>query len=256
MIKQIIHLVIIIFLISSCSSQIKKVGALAGEGWQAFEFFRTSDSPGTIFRVNPKGEVYRVAVAEVTIHQDPIGLFKLESQTKFSFNEVLDLLNIEGVDFPVNLKGDLELSSSAIFGGSNGIRDLIDDTSDYAIEKSLSTVGYREDNKYFVIRETISSKDAKITLSNEGLLKADFIAELKNVFSNNSNIELNATDKLVIDASLSSAHRLWYKAEKLRFSKTSSAGSDGSTFRVTVDTNSVDEIPSNLSLNASETFVP
>jgi hypothetical protein len=235
-------------LIGGCSTHPTIPQGPVSDGFQFFSSARSFDPPGRVYRVDPTGQIYGVTKLEI----DPIigdeVLPKIKTKETLSLKALLKTLNL-----PIEklaLSSDLDLNSTVEVNiqGSDAIREYLDDdVLDYILPKALSQINIRTDNKYYVIRETISSKNIEYTFNKGKEFSSNTEATLKEIAQGNIDLSWESTNVVTMKRSLDKPLRIWYKPELLKIVQPFGVA-PGKTLRVTrmkLSNNEVLKLPPN-----------
>ena len=90
--------------------------------------------------------------------------------------------------------------------------------------ETLKGIQVRPENKYFLIKETISTDDIKYTMSKSWITKLNLGAQFKNIVKDKISLDWSSAETFSMDKRLEQPLRCWYKAEKLNIDEKFGAG--------------------------------
>jgi hypothetical protein len=187
-----------------------------------FPSARTFDPPGTIFRINREGTRFDVADISKEVNSTT-GNEDIPDQTgrRLVAGNVLGNL----------LKGQVSAELSAT--GSYEVRMKLsgverEKTTDADLDKSLALalkqVSLRTDNRYYVIRETISAREVAYNLSSADLASAATKLGTTPVGNGKVNVRQQDSNTATLVGSYDKPYRLFYKAEEVKFTSSGLTG--------------------------------
>jgi hypothetical protein len=186
------------------------------EGFEAFDSPRDFDPPGRVFRVGPDG-VQGVGTLDIVPKTGNEYTKKYGSTVNWSLDVILKSTGVAAEKLPAAAQADLSRTHAVSLGSTKAVREYIDD-SDQPTKKAedlVARVGYRKNNKYYVIRETVATSSLDFSSDRKWLadlnLEAVFSQSLS--LSNQFKYENDKTFSLV--ATFDKPMRVWYKVERL-----------------------------------------
>jgi hypothetical protein len=195
------------------------------DGFRPFASFRASDGPGTVFRITNAGETFKVVVLPVEVHAATEVTNNIRAVRKLSAEQLLkavadDKCKPAGAGFNPQASGEVQVASVS------GTREY---TFDAEIDTHLETlrqrfrdkvIGYRPDDTYWVIRETIKTAEVDYSSSTAWLVAANAEADLRNCVTALSaegkvNVKWDSSSQVSLSRKFEQPLRGWYAAERL-----------------------------------------
>ena len=185
--------------------------------FEAFDSPRDFDPPGRVFRIDQQGVIYGVGQLSVTPKTGNEVTKKYSSKANWSLETVLKTAGVAAEKVPAVAKLDLERQREVSLESTKSVREYIDDEDqpDKKAEELLGRVGYKKDNKYFVIRETVATTALDFKAERKWLADLNLEAEFQKVVSANSNFKFDNDKTFSLVATFDKPMRVWYKIERL-----------------------------------------
>jgi hypothetical protein len=162
----------------------RPVVSVVPPGWQFFPKLTSGDPPGTIFRITPqKQRIYVGVTKNVPIHQSEEIQGRITQKIEAKTDMLARILSL-------NIQSNLASSQNEdlVFEMSESVRETThDEDIDPLINKKFKNLTIRDEDRYFVIRETSATK--QITFQ----LKRDQVDRLGGENIIKANIEGKAT---------------------------------------------------------------
>jgi sporulation protein YlmC with PRC-barrel domain len=143
---------------------VKPMASIVPTGWQFFPKLTNGDPPGTIFRITSQNQKFYVGEAENV----PIRSFK-EIQGKIT-QKIYGNTSILAKILALNLAFDAQANrdEELVFEMGESIREITrDEDIDRLVETKLAKIKQRKGDRYFVIRETSSTKEITFELKKD-----------------------------------------------------------------------------------------
>lgn len=187
---------------------------LSVEGFKSFPSARAFDLPGTIYRIDPSGDIYQVdAIADV---EPKIGDEVVPELTSTSTFTIAALLKTVGATLPTNASASLSRTSNVTTKCVAGFRRYL---TDYQVDSKLPAVlarnTIRGNNKYYLIRETVASKSLTFSAKKSWVADAGIEPEFRAAMEANARLNWGMTDEFSMDKTFNEPMQIWYKAERL-----------------------------------------
>lgn len=213
----ILGLVIILVGCQTVSSGPQGTTAFEKEGWKPFSSPRTGDAPGRIYRVEPSGRVFEVTQVTGSPRVDEHELYEVSSTAEFTLGEVLKTMGLAEEALPVNVKSNLDRKNGVFTKSSSARREFLEDRdiTDQAVANALAGITIRDNNRYYLIRETLSSKNLNFKINKGWLVDLGVDADIKKAIENKTNVTWKDGSEVSLDKTFDSYYRVWYKPEKL-----------------------------------------
>lgn len=197
----------------------------AAEGFVPFLSARDFDPPGRIYRVDQGGTVYGVATLRLEPLKGSEALAKVERKSNFSLGEVLELTGAKALEGPASLKAEVSKVREFTLQSTQGNREYLDDGQvDKALPEALRTIVVRPGNRYYLIRETISTSNLSYSSDKSWAANLGLQAPIEAVLSSNTSLKWDDSTKFSIDAKFPAPMRVWYKPEVLKIERPMGAG--------------------------------
>jgi len=217
--KRFVLLIAVAVVFTACPKHASgPVSSANQEGFKAFPTARDFDPPGTIFRVDPDGQVIWVDELKVDIVTGNEVLYKLKSHNKFSLEEVLQTIGAVATALPVAASADLTVKHDfeTTTKSTMGKREKVSDAAlDKALGQASVAIKFKDNSQYYLIRETISTDSLSFTSSKSWLTSLGIDAEFQNVVKSKAKLEWGSGKEFSLDAKFKKQMRVWYKAERL-----------------------------------------
>src|SRR5690606_18659723 len=99
----------------------------------------------------------------------------------------------------------------------NGRREYLEDRdlTDKSLVDALTGIKIRQDNTYFLIRETLASNKLKFNISRDWLAQLGVEADIKKVVESKSDATWKDGNEVSLDATFDKPYRIWFKAERI-----------------------------------------
>jgi hypothetical protein len=209
-----------VLVLSACASPIegpKRNTAFDREGWRPFISARTGDPPGRIYRLAPNGQIFLVTTVPLEPKSDNQQLYEASGNSQFQLGEVLRMIGIAGADLPLSAQAKLERKTDFETDSLAAKREYLEDKdiTDKAIGDALLGIRIREDNSYYVIRETLSANNLKFSVSKSWLVDLGVDADIKKAVQSKTSLGWSEGEQISIDAKFDAPYRIWYKPERL-----------------------------------------
>lgn len=186
------------------------------EDFKVFASPRSFDPPGRIYRVQPDGQVFGVVTLQITPQSGVEAIPKIETRTNFSLKELLETVGVAADELPASVSAEIKQKREVTFEGLDAKREFLDDADlDNILPKVFADIKIRPDNKYYVIRETISSDDVSYKMEKSWILNAGFDAKFKDIVKNKTNLDWGSGENFSMNKKFNQPLRIWYKAELL-----------------------------------------
>lgn len=186
------------------------------ENFQVFASPRSFDPPGRIYRVQPDGQVFGVITLSITPQSGEESIPKIETKANSSLEELLETVGVVAEEVPASISAEIKRKREVTFEGLDAKREFLDDADlDNVLPKALAGIKIRSDNKYYVIRETISSKEINYKMDKSWILNAGFDARFKDIVKNKTNLDWDSGENFSMNKKFNQPLRIWYKAELL-----------------------------------------
>jgi hypothetical protein len=209
----IIAITVIIMVISKIQLIDKKPSTLLEPGWQFYSKPTTLEPPGTVFRIDKSGSRFVVDVINVltTTGKEAFGNSKQTIRTS-----AMALSRFIGNNFDASARQNGFREEMLEFELIDVEREI---TTDVVVEKTLkefpSKVEYREDNRYFIIRESRSANEIHYTLSEELLNEIGGSASLLKYVDSQANFSYQKQGEYILSQKLPSRMRVMFLAEEI-----------------------------------------
>jgi hypothetical protein len=218
--------VTILFLSCACTQEGPQT-SVTSEGFKPFLSARGDDfdPPGRIFRMDPDGKIFGVTQLKIQYQTFPEVLYKLKYSSEVSFEEVLQTIGAINEKLPVKATAELKYKRFFETESVNGQREISnDDVIDKALSQDFPKIIIRENNKYFIIRETIKTDNLIFRSDRSWLASMGIEGELKKICENNAKLNFLNEKEFSIEKKFDKPMRIWYKAESLNVHKVLGAG--------------------------------
>ncbi len=224
---KLIAIILSVFLISGCLTICKMFGKcqstyLANSpvpGFKAFPSAQDFDPPGRIFRVTPKGVIYGVTVLNITPHEGKVVTLELKDKSSLSLKEILKTMGVVADTLPASASVELSKKREVALESVEGKAEWLDDDQLKELPQALKGITIRPDNKYFIIKATISTKSLKYTMDKSWIVKLGVEAQLKATLENKTNFDWSSEKTFSMDKNFGQLLRIWYKDEELKIKK-------------------------------------
>jgi hypothetical protein len=192
------------------------------EGFIPFPSARGFDAPGQIYRVDPNGNVYSVIALEILPLRGKEILPFLSSSMDLSIRQALEAIGLS--QDPIYALGEGTLAHHQRFQiqSVNGTREYLNDSMIDDILPRIfrkQNVRVRRTDRYYVIRETISTDNISYETDKSTLVTLGIWEPLIAILKGQSYFKLEMTDKLALNRSFSEPLRVWYKPERIEFNE-------------------------------------
>jgi hypothetical protein len=186
------------------------------EDFKVFASPRSFDPPGRVYRVQPDGQVFGVVTLQIKPQSGVEAIPRIETRANFSLTELLETVGVAAEELPASVSAEIKRKREVTFEGLDAKREFLDDADlDKVLPKALADVRIRPDNKYYIIRETISSEDVNYKMEKSWILNAGFEAQFKSILKNKAKLDWDSGEIFSINKKFSQPLRIWYKAESL-----------------------------------------
>ena len=198
------------------------------EGWKPFSTARTGDGPGRIYRVDSQGAVFQVTSLKVTPRSDQQQTYAVSDTAELSLGEVLEAIDIPSVDLPISVKAKLEEKSLIKTESISATREYLEDRdiTEQVLSEGFVGIKIREDNKYYLVRETLSSNSLKFQITKSWLTDLGVDIDFESIVKSKTYALSKTGNDVSVDAKFENPHRIWYKAERLILTPSLGAGPD------------------------------
>jgi len=186
------------------------------EGFKPFPSVRTFDKSGRIFRIDPEGNYWKVALLEVNPQVGDEILPKVMAKTEISLEQVLETIGVAAAEVPANLHANITKSREFVTESVNGQREFLDDSQvDPLLSEAFKDIIVRKNNRYYLIRETILSEQLNYRSSKSWLVDAGVEAEFKEVVKGKADLNWGDQEEFSLNKNFDQPLRIWYKAERI-----------------------------------------
>ena len=187
------------------------------EGWRPFSSVRTGDAPGRIYRVAPSGEVFEVTQVTLSPRKDNHHLYEVSKMSEFTLGEILETIGVAAEVIPIKVRSNLERKSQIYTQSLEAEREFLEDRdiTDEAVASALAGIKIRDDNRYYLIRETLSSRNLNFKIDKSWLADLEVAADIEKVVKSNTNVKWTDGDQISLNKEFDEAYRIWYKPERL-----------------------------------------
>lgn len=218
-------------LISGCGATIdgpRGTDTFNHEGWKPFSTARTGDGPGRIFRVDMQGAVFQVTSLSIKPRSDEQQTYAVTDTAELSLGEVLEAIDIPSVDLPISIKAKREEKTVIKTDSLSGTREYLEDrdVTEQVLSEAFANIKIREDNKYYLIRETLSSNNLKFQVTKSWLTDLGVDVDFESIVKSKTYAVSKSGNDISVDAKFEKPHRVWYKAERLIVTPSLGAGPD------------------------------
>jgi hypothetical protein len=205
-----------------------------GEGWQTFSSARTGDGPGRIYRIDRDGQVFQVTQVNVTAKTDDQRLYKVERKTELTLKEVLKTIGVAEAKLPGSVTAQLERKANFQTESVNGRREFLEDRDlpENTLRDALTGIRIRDENTYFLIRETLASNKLTFTVSRNWITQLGVEAEIKKLVESTSGVEWKDGTEVSLDTTFDKPYRIWFKAEQLNIERNTLGAGPGQPLKV------------------------
>jgi hypothetical protein len=182
-------------------------------GWQFFPNPTTGEKPGTIFRITPSNQRFRVAETDVPIHDSTVATGKKTQKIDVSTGM---LVKIAGINLDVGLKGGQK--QELVFEMDDCKNQITSDEEIIEpIRRKLASIPLIESDRYFVIRETNAAKHLVLKLRNDLVESLGGKANIQSKIEANSTV-LSKNEQLYydLDRTFPDYMRVMFNAEELK----------------------------------------
>ncbi len=182
-------------------------------GWQFYSNPTALEQPGTVFRIDRSGHRYIVKVLAVATMTGREAVGKSDKTIETDVNALARIWNIVG-----KLKGSASgnFRAKVKFSMIGTEREV---TTDFAIEEVLRSftkkVAYKKDNRYFVIRESMSATEIDYELSNNFLAQLGGEGTFKAMFSGQGSVSFRKGNEYILEQKFPSRMRVLFLAEEI-----------------------------------------
>jgi len=189
---------------------------LETEGFKAFPSPRTFDPPGRIYRVDPTGSVFGVTSLKLKSQQGKEEIADYKDTTDISLKQVLETIGVPATKFPVVAALDFERKRRFETKSVSGVREFVDDEQvDQQLPLALGSITIRDDNQYYIIRETVMTDNIDYVSEKSWLVSLGLDAEFQNVVKAHSDLNWGTGKTFSLKKKFDGLRRVWYKAERL-----------------------------------------
>lgn len=191
----------------------------------AFASARSFDAPGTIYRMDETGDIWQVTSLGLEPLSGEEVLPRVVDTAEFSLKEVLETIGVPASQVPANATADFEQKHRFFTESVDGIREyLTDEQIDKKIKVAFQNISIRESNRYFLIRETVKTKNINFTSSTSWVSNLGIEAKLKELVKGKAALKWVGGKEFSLQKKFDAPLRYWYKAEVLRVTKAAGMG--------------------------------
>lgn len=196
------------------------------EGFKVFASPRSFDPPGRIYRVQQDGQVFGVVTLLIKPKSGVEAIPKIETKANFSLKELLETVGVTADELPASVSAEITRKREVTFEGFDAKREYLDDADlDKVLPQAFADITIRPDNKYYLIRETISSDNINYKMEKSWILNTGFEVNFKDILKNKVNLNWNSGENFSMNKKFNQPLRIWYKAESLSIDKPLGIGS-------------------------------
>lgn len=186
--------------------------------FQAFPTPRTFDAPGTIFRIDATGKSFGVEDLSDRIKirkgEESIGQYKSTMRTKLG--NFLKFLNTNQISLGIGLEQNSNAIINIEFLADSLTREkTFDNNIKNALNDAIYKIEWKDNNKYYIIRETISAQKIFYKFSSSFNDTIGVKISLNELINTNSNFKKDLASKYDLIQSFSQPHRIFYKVEEI-----------------------------------------
>lgn len=186
------------------------------KNFEAFPSARDFDPPGQLFRKDSDGVTWQVGTLEVPIKKGYEETYNITVKTSWNLKGLFETIGVPAEKIPTEVKSELSRVFNVELGSVSGLREYIDDASiQNALAEFFKTTPYKTDNEYYLIRETISTKELNFKSQKDWLANFDAKSEIENVIAVNSETDFISGKSIFLNKKFDKYMRVWFKAEKL-----------------------------------------
>jgi hypothetical protein len=231
MLKATQALMLSLLTLSACQSAPSSPNALEA-GWRPYPTIRAFDPPGRIIRKEANGAIYGVGVLPVTNARCGGEEFlpEVKKTSKFKIGDVLETIGVAKEALPATFNAELSRTADYEVSSISGTRECLDDRdidpiiariADYFAQNQIMV---RDDNEYYIVRETLATKQLKFKSDKNWLGNLGVDARFKQQVENKAKLEWGSGTTYTIDKTFDQPMRVWYRAEKLNIKPALGAG--------------------------------
>lgn len=196
--------------------------------FKAFPSARDFDPPGQVYRIDNEGVTWPVVTLEVKPELGTEENYKIEKETTWNIGGVLKTIGVAEAELPAEVKAHASRTLTATLEPASGLRERIQDGSANALlSEFFKSHTFREDNQYFLIRETISLNSIKFSTTKTWVADAGVNAKIREILDANANTDWKNEYTVSLEKSFSKPLRVWYKAEKIKLVDIMGVGPSG-----------------------------
>jgi hypothetical protein len=180
-------------------------------GFQTFPTPRTFDSPGTVFRIDSSGTRFPVTTLPVSVYGGREALASYTALSNWTFAALLSYLmkapSVEG-----SATGSFGMRVKVVLEG--GVRE---GTFDAELDQSLKNalINYRKNNKYFVVRETISVSAIDYDFKGAGRLSTTIKETISKIVKGNQGLSWTDGSESTLKQKFDQPYRVFFTADEL-----------------------------------------
>jgi hypothetical protein len=198
---------------------------LTAEGFEPFPSARSFDPPGRVYRVSPEGTVFRVKLIEVDPEVGEESIAKLVSTQQLSLSQALENAGVAASTLTASATGALSRTREFTTESVDGTRLYLEDSQiDQVLPEALSDIRVRQGSRYYLIRETVMTRNLSYTGRTEWLTEAGLSAQLPEVLSGNFEFQGGEGEEFSLTREFDEPRHVWYKAERLEIERPFGAG--------------------------------
>ncbi len=130
---------------------------------------------------------------------------------------------------PTKLKAEVKREFEVVLGSVSGIRERLQDDSGVrqAIIEYFKKHEYEKDNKYFVIRETIATKELDFSSKTNWIAGINVSAEIKKLVDADAHLNWDDKKSFSLIKKFKTPLRIWYRAEEIEPKEVLGVGPSG-----------------------------
>lgn len=197
------------------------------DGFVPFASFRDADGPGTVYRVSPEGEIRRVTVLTVPIHQADEVTYGIQARREFTAEQMLRLTTdstaCTSVSQGFNPQAKGEVNVSSVSGTREYTYDAEIDGQIAALRAKFASgeIQYREGDQYWVVRETIRTDRITYTSASNWVVAANLggalqaCAQAVAAGEGSARFSIGEQQQVSLDRIFARPLRGWYQADRL-----------------------------------------
>lgn len=212
----------------SCNN--KKVDALL-PGYSFYDAPNDLDKTGLIFRVTPNGQRFNVGYIEILPDNGRIEIKSTAQTRTMSINALASFLKMDITK--INTDGNLDLKKKITFKvkmANNQQESLTDFALDAKLKDAIKIIKKdreelgRQDDKYYVIRESILTQNLEYGFDKSIITNAGFNLALNDLIKVNSTAKWDDTKEFQLGFNYKNPLRVFYKAEYLSILSSAAGG--------------------------------